>query len=180
MNLLSAAGFVFAIALSMLPRNQINAIDVEVIWWDSPPYIYRNSTGDITGLVKSAFEGVSHHNCDSDFISYGRHFSAYDEFMEHINKLHADSNANSTAFRLYFPAYHDSYLEKRYLMKEVGFAISPGMTMVSNSFLSTNLYRLAVNGFHNTKALLVIISVIMINFGIIMWMVVSILISCLI
>ena len=180
MKLLSTAGFVFIFALSMLPRSYINAIDVELIWWDSPPYIYRNSTGDITGLVKSAFEGVSRHDCDGDSISYGRHFNAYDEFMDHINKLHADSNGNSTAFRLYFPAYHDSYLEKRYLMKEIGFAVSPGMTMVSNSFLSTNLYRLAVNGFSNTKVLLVMISVIMINFGIIMWMAVSIPILCLI
>eukprot|EP00112_Aurelia_sp_Birch-Aquarium-sp1_P010915 Seg2308.3 transcript_id=Seg2308.3/GoldUCD/mRNA.D3Y31 product="hypothetical protein" protein_id=Seg2308.3/GoldUCD/D3Y31 len=167
-------GFLFVFALSMLARNCINAIDVELIWWDSPPYIYRNSTGEITGLVKSAFEGVSQHECDSDSISYGRRFDGYDEFMDHVNKLHVDSNANSTAFKLYFPAYHDSCLDKRYLMEEVGFANSPGMTMVSNSFLSSNLYRLAVNGFNNTKVLLVMISVIMINFGMIMWMAVSI------
>ena len=167
-----SVGPLFVVALSLLTRYCIDAIDVEVIWWGSPPYIYKNSKGNIDGLV-AVFEGVSKYACNSSIVIYGRHFNAYDEFMDHINKLHADSNANSTAFRLYFPAYHDSYLEKPYLIKEVGVAISPGMTMVSNSFLSSNLYRLTVNGFSNTKVFLVIICLIMINFGIVIWMAVS-------
>lgn len=165
-------GLLFIAALSMLTRNCIDALNVEVIWWHSPPYIHKNSEGKIDGLVKT-FELVSQHACNSSGVTYGRNFSGYDDFMNHVNTLDFYNHANSTAFRLYFPAYHYSNFEKRYLTKEVGFAVSPGMTMVSNSFLSTNLYRLTVNGFNNTKVFLVIICLIMINVGIIIWIAVS-------
>ena len=150
----------------------VSSLQVELVWWHSPPYIYKNSTEHDYSIF-TAFKRTSEYGCHVSSFSYGPKFQSYAEFINHVNKVDNETTKKDK-LRLFLPAYQNSITNRKYLFGEIGLVKSPGMTLVANRILKSRLYTLAVKGFENAKAFLVIMVLFMIDFGIVIWICVSI------
>ena len=153
-------------------------LSVKVVWWDSPPYIYRNSSGQISGIVKQTFEEMTLRKCQLSNISYSdTEYKTYKDFLSFINTLNSTVNGSSVSdstLTIYFPVFQDSEIKHRYFFREIGFATSPGVTLVTDYLMMSRLYRLMVLGLSNCKLFLIIIMIALLNIGVLIWICVSI------
>ncbi len=171
--------FCYILLSQLAERIASEELNVNVVWWDSPPYIHRNSAGVISGAVKYMLDNLSLHGCKNvtdnivPNLTYAQEFKTYSEFMNDINNDTSTRKSRNAVLTLYLPAYADSKINRYYLWENIGIATSPGMNLVSDGFLVSTIYRLFNVGLGNAKAYVVIMCVVLLNIGIAVWLCVS-------